>query len=58
MKHWSEETNWERLGDAVQRLKRLGYRFAIVRSIEDTRAALAAWGIPTRETDPQGEVIP
>ena len=44
--------------DAVQRLKRLGYRFAIVRSIEDTRAALAAWGIPTRETDPQGEVIP
>ena len=39
-------------------LKRLGYRFAIVRSIEDTRAALAAWGIPTRETDPQGEVIP
>ena len=22
MKHWSEETNWKRLGDAVARLKR------------------------------------
>ena len=21
MKHWSEETNWQRLGSAVQRLK-------------------------------------
>jgi len=33
-------------------LTRLNYRVAVVRSIEDVRAALAAWGIPTRETHP------
>lgn len=27
----------------------LGYRTTVVRSIDDTRAALAAWGVETRE---------
>ena len=39
-------------------LERLGYRVAVVRSIDDVRAALAAWGIPTRETHPEGDLIP
>lgn len=30
-------------------LTRLGYRVAVVRGIDDVRAALAAWGIATRE---------
>jgi hypothetical protein len=30
-------------------MRRLGCRVAVVRDIADTRAALAAWGIPTRE---------
>lgn len=31
------------------RLSALGYRVAVVRSIDDTRAALAAWGVATCE---------
>jgi hypothetical protein len=31
------------------RLEALGYRVAVVRSIDDTRAALQAWGIATKE---------
>lgn len=30
-------------------MRRLGYRVAVVRSIEDARAALAEWGVVTRE---------
>ncbi|MFC0280541.1 VRR-NUC domain-containing protein [Falsigemmobacter intermedius] len=39
-------------------LSRLGYRVAVVKSIEDVRAKLAEWGIPTKETEQQGEVFP
>jgi hypothetical protein len=39
-------------------LRRLNYRVAVVSSIEDTRAALAAWGIPTRESALDGECMP
>ena len=36
--------------DAVHdKMRALGYRVAVVRGIDDTRAALAAWGIQTRE---------
>lgn len=31
-------------------LSRLGYRCGVVRSVDDVRERLAAWGIPTRET--------
>jgi hypothetical protein len=31
------------------RLETLGYRVAVVRSVDDVREALAAWGIGTRE---------
>jgi len=31
------------------RMRALGYRVGIVRSVDDTRAMLAAWGIGTRE---------
>ena len=30
-------------------MRRLGYRVAVVKGVDDARAALAAWGIPTRE---------
>jgi len=36
------------------RLDALGYRVAVVRSIDDVRAALAAWGIATKE---RGSVV-
>ncbi|ARO14420.1 hypothetical protein BVG79_01074 [Ketogulonicigenium robustum] len=39
-------------------LERLNYRCAVVRSVDDVRAALARWGIPTRETMPEGEMVP
>ncbi len=39
-------------------LERMGYRCAVVRSIDDVRVALARWGIPTRETEPNGEMLP
>ena len=39
-------------------LRRLGRKVAVVRSIDDVRDHLAAWGIPTRETHPEGECIP
>ena len=39
-------------------LTRLGYRIAVVRGIEDVRSRLAEWGIPTRETHSEGELIP
>jgi hypothetical protein len=39
-------------------LRRLNYRVAVVRSIDDVRAALAAWGIPTRDSEPKGELMP
>ena len=39
-------------------LRRLGRKVAVVRSIDDVREYLAAWGIPTRETRPDGELIP
>ena len=32
------------------RLDALGYRVAVVRSIDDVRAALASWGVWTRES--------
>ena len=31
------------------KMRRLGYRVAVVRGIEDVRAALAEWGVKTRE---------
>lgn len=39
-------------------LTRLGYRVAVVRSVDDVRDALARWGIPTTESRPSGELIP
>lgn len=39
-------------------LRRMNYRVAVVRSIDDVRAALAAWGIPTRDGESGGELIP
>lgn len=30
-------------------MRRLGFKIAVVRGIEEARAALAAWGVPTRE---------
>lgn len=45
-----------RLTDAQQdvhdRMRALGYRVAVVRGVDEARAALAAWGIPTREARP------
>ena len=42
-----------RVSEAQEALHRragaLGYRTTVVRSIDDTRAALAAWGVETRE---------
>lgn len=35
--------------DMHAHLERLGYPVAVVRSIDDTRAALAGWGIATRD---------
>jgi len=36
--------------DAVlTRLQELGYRVAVVHSVDDVRAELCGWGIPTRE---------
>ena len=35
--------------DLHERLDGLGYRVAVVRSVDDVRAALAAWGVATRE---------
>lgn len=32
------------------RLRALGYRVAVVRSVDDAQAALAGWGIATRES--------
>ena len=32
-----------------ERLRKLGYRVAVVRSVDDARAALAEWAIGTRE---------
>lgn len=31
-------------------IERLGYPYAVVRSVEDVRAALAGWGVTTLET--------
>lgn len=33
----------------IKQLEALGYRCAVVRSIDDVRARLFEWGIPTRE---------
>lgn len=33
-----------------ERLRALGYRVAVVRSVDDARAALREWGVWTRET--------
>jgi hypothetical protein len=35
--------------DLHDHLRRLGYRVGLVRSVDDTRAILAAWGVVTRE---------
>jgi hypothetical protein len=35
--------------DLHDRLRRLGYRVGLVRSVDDTRAMMAAWGVVTRE---------
>ena len=39
-------------------LRRMNYRVAVVRCVEDVRCALAEWGIPTRESHPTGELMP
>ena len=38
--------------DMHQHLRTLGYRVAVVRSIDDTREALAEWGISTADESP------
>ena len=35
--------------DIIKRLQAFGYRVAVVKSIDDVRARLFEWGIPTRE---------
>lgn len=37
--------------DMHDRLRRLGYRVAVVRSIDDVREALTEWSIPTRHIE-------
>ena len=43
--------------DMHQHLRTLGYRVAVVRSIDDTREALASWGISTADEAPMAGQI-